>query len=110
MDPAGARFSEDPGALTQGGVRREDIIDEEEPAGHGSPRREGARDVRPARAGGELDLVPGPAHDLQFIQNWRVYPPRAPRAMSSAWLKPRFASRERCSGTGTTASNLLPPG
>ena len=32
------------------------------------------------------------------------------RAISSAWLKPRFASRERYSGTGTIASNLLPPG
>jgi hypothetical protein len=110
VDLARARLSEDPGALAQGGACREDIVHEEAPAGHGSPPREGARDVRPARAGGELDLVPGPAHDLQFIQNGRVYPPRDPRAISSAWLKPRFASCERCSGTGTTASNLLPPG
>jgi hypothetical protein len=31
-----------------------------------------------------------------------------PRARSSAWLKPRRPSRERCSGTGTTASKRSP--
>ena len=67
MDLAAARFSENLGTLAQGGARREDVVDEEDPADHGSARREGARDVRPARAGGEFDLVPGPAHDLQFI-------------------------------------------
>jgi hypothetical protein len=100
MDLAGARFSKDPGALAQGGARREDVVDEEDPAGHGAPRREGARDVRPARSGGELDLIPGPAHDLQFIQNWRVYPPCDPpghelRLAEAPLREPRTVQRYR---------------
>ena len=60
------------------------------------------------RAGGELDwsLVLRTTFSLSKTAAFilRV----TPWAMSSAWLNPRFASRERYSGTGTTASNVLP--
>ena len=100
MDLAAARFSEDLSALAQGGARREEVVDEEDPADHGSARRKGARDVRPARTGGEFDLVPGPAHNLQFIQYGRVYPPRdAPsqelRLIEASLREPRTVQRDR---------------
>ena len=53
-----------------------------------------------AFAGGEFDLVPGPAHDRQFIQYGRVYPPRdAPshelRLIEAPLREPRTVQRDR---------------
>jgi hypothetical protein len=74
MNLARSRPPENPGALAQGGARRKDVVEEEDSAHDGTPRRVGARDVHPALAGRELDLIPGPAHYPKFIQNRRAYP------------------------------------
>src|SRR5215210_3821944 len=78
MNLARSRPPENPGALAQGGARRKDVVEEEDSARHRTPRRVGARDVRPARAGGEFDLIPGPTHYPKFIQNRHAYPLRHP--------------------------------
>jgi hypothetical protein len=93
VDLTRAHLAQDRGTLAQGGAGGEDVIDEEGFALHGPSCRVGARDVRAALRSGGLTWSLVLRTTFSLSKRGTSILPATPLAMSSAWLKPRLASR-----------------